>query len=348
MRRIGGAFAFIIVISCLIAGCGFKTNPRPATATLPGDVGPVDAFAYPERIVLRWDVPPSNTDGSALKDISGFKVFRAVRKIGEDCEKCQYDKKPHANVDFQHPTNAEITDGKVLYVDRDVSSGNAYSYSVNVYNLRGREGRPSPDVIVAFDEPPKSPENLYADIAPGGIVLEWTMPSEKEGVQGCRVYRGPTEKPEDMKPIGTTKADETSFVDRTVEKEKAYYYVVRSLKMNNFVSMESRPSQTVRVIVPAEHTEPPANAKVEVMPGGIRVHWDHVVIPGKEVRYNVYRSEGNKPFEKINAEPVRDSWLMDREVRRGFTYRYAVTSFSESKPEYESSRSGTAAVRYNP
>ena len=332
--------------SCLVAGCGYKTNPRPAASTVPGEIGSVDAFAYPDRIVLRWDVPLANVDGSSLKDISGFKVFRALRKIGEECEKCQYDKKPHANVDFQHPTNADIVDGKVLFTDKDITSGNAYTYSVNVYNLKGREGHASPDVTVAFDEPPKNPENLSAGVTSAGVVLEWTTPAEKEGIQGYRVYRGSTGKLEDMKPLATTKADEASFVDRTVEKEKTYYYVVRSLKMNNFVSMESRPSPVARTTVPLEHIDPPENAKVERTAVGMRVYWDKVTIPGKEIRYNVYRSETNKPLEKISETPVRESSFMDRKIRKGFTYRYAVTAFPEGKPEYESSRSGTAAVRY--
>lgn len=348
MRGTASAIAWIIFVSCLLAGCGYKTNPRPAAATVPGEAGPVDAFAYPDRVILRWDVPLANADGSPLKDISGFKVYRAVRKIGEECEKCQYERKPHANVDFQHPTNAEIVDGRVLYTDKSVSPGNVYTYSVNVYNLRGREGRPSPDVTAIFSEPPPGPENLYADIAAGGILLEWTAPSgsEKDGIQGYRVYRGPTGKPEDMKPIGTTKADEASYADKTVEKEKTYYYVVRSLKMNNDVSMESLPSSVVRVIVPAEHTEPPANAKVGPVPGGLKVEWDRVVIPGKDVRYFVYRSEGNKPFEKISDKPVREPSLVDNKVRKGLTYRYAVTAIPGDKTEYESSRTGTAAVKY--
>ncbi len=348
MRGTSRAIAWIFFVSCLLAGCGYKTNPHPAAATVPGEVGPVDAFAYPDRVVLRWDVPLTNADESAMKDISGFKVYRAVRKIGEECEKCQYERKPHANVDFQHPTNAEIADGRVLYTDKSVSTGNVYTYSVNVYNLKGREGRPSPDVTVVFGEPPPGPENLYVDIAPGGILLEWTAPprSEEDGIQGYRVYRGSTAVPEDMKPVGTAKSDETSFADKTVEKEKTYYYVVRSLRVNNGVSMESLPSPVVRVIVPAEHTESPASAGVVRVAGGLRVKWGRVVIPGKEVRYNVYRSEGDKPFEKINPEPVHQPPFVDRNLRKGLTYRYAVTAFPGDKMEFESSRTGTAAVKY--
>ena len=49
-------------------------------------------------------------------------------------------------------------------------------------------------------------------------------------------------KADEMKLIGGTKRDETSFVDKDVEKEKTYYYIVRSLKMNRGVSLESEPS----------------------------------------------------------------------------------------------------------
>ena len=45
-------------------------------------------------------------------------------------------------------------------------------------------------------------------------------------------------------------------------------------------------------------------------------------IPNEEARYNVYRSEAEKVFEKINPEPLRNSWFVDSNVRKGFTYRY--------------------------
>ncbi len=309
-------------------------------------MGLVDAFAYPDRIMLRWEVLAMNADGSPLKDLSGFKIYRLSRKIGEECENCRFEGKPYANVDFQKPVNAEIVDGKVMYTDRNVAHGNVYTYIVAAYNLKGREGKPSPEVPVTFQEPPPAPENMNAHATPNAVTLTWTAPGDTEAVQGYRIYRGTTDALDQMKKVGTTKSDEVSFTDKSVEKDKAYYYVVRSLRVANEVSIESRPSTTVRVTVPGE-VETPVNVRTNITTTGIRVSWEQPTITGKRVFYNLYRSEGDGAFQKINTAPIRDSWFLDRKVRRGLTYRYAVTAYFEDRPEYESSRTVAEAVRYN-
>jgi len=93
------AVTLVVITTAIVAGCGYKTNPRPATATVPGEVGLVSARAYPDSIALTWDVPSANTDGSPIKDLSGFKVYRSVQKVGEDCENCEYTEHVYANVD---------------------------------------------------------------------------------------------------------------------------------------------------------------------------------------------------------------------------------------------------------
>ena len=124
-------------MSSFVTGCGYKTSPRPATATVPGEVGLVEAQGYPDKVTLKWHVPLSNADGSLLTDTSGFKVYRTAQKVGEECENCDEKKSIYANVDFQNPINAVIDKGEVLYTDKAVTPGNVYSYSVSTYNLKG-------------------------------------------------------------------------------------------------------------------------------------------------------------------------------------------------------------------
>ena len=334
-------------MSSFLTGCGYKTSPRPATATIPGEVGLVEAQGYPDKVTLKWHVPASNADGSLLTDTSGFKVYRTAQKVGEECENCDEKKSIYANVDFQNPINAVIDKGEVLYTDKAVTPGNVYSYSVSTYNLKGREGRSSQDMTVVFDEAPGAPQGLRADVDIGGITLEWTTPARAAGVGGYRVYRGSTEKADDLKHIGGTKRDETSFVDKDVEKEKTYYYIVRSLKMNRGVSLESEPSPLVKVFVPSVQWKPPESVNTASTPKGMRICWDPVKIPNEETRYNVYRSEAGKMLVKINPEPVRDVCFEDRDVRKGTMYRYAVTSFPEGKPTAESRRAGSEEVKFS-
>jgi fibronectin type 3 domain-containing protein len=348
LRKPGGGILCILIVSSFLAACGYKTNPRPAAATIPGEITWTDARAYADRVVLRWQVPVSNADGSRFTDASGFKVYRTGQKAGEECENCEEKKTMHANVDFQNPANAVIANGEVVYTDKDVTHGNSYFYSVSTYNLKGREGKISENMTVLLDDPPPAPEGLRAVSESGAVTLEWTSGAQGSGIKGYRVYRGTSTNIGDMKPVGETKASETMFIDKDVENEKNYYYVVRAFKMNRVVPYESGPSPIARVTVSSTTLHPPENVRTDVKRDGIRVYWDEIKSPNQEIRYNVYRQEAGRAYKKINTEPIHTSWFFDRQVLKGKTYRYTVTSFQEGKPEDESSRSASPAVEYKP
>ncbi len=332
---------------CLLLGCGYKTRPRPITATIPGEIGLPDAHAYPDKIVLKWNVPASNADGSTATDISGFKVWRLAQKIGEECENCEDKKALYANVDFQNPSNATIEKGQVTYTDPAVTPGNVYNYSVSVYNLQGKEGQRSDDVTVTLEEPPPPPENVSADFDSRGAVLVWESPLRLAGIRNYRIYRSETGSDKDMQAIGTTKWAEKTFVDKEPEKEKTYYYQIRSVKIVRGVPIESAPSETVSIKAPAIRWQSPENVDAGVTREGIRVNWQMVKIEGHQTRYNVYRSEAGGAIAKINLEPLRNPWFLDGNVKKGRTYRYAVTAFPEDKPNEESSRSASLARTFH-
>ncbi len=347
-KRNAALCIWLFVAVCLLVGCGYKTRPRPATETIPGEVGLLDARSYPDRVVLRWDAPIVNTDGSTLNDISGFKVWRLDQKIGEECENCDEKKTLHANIDFQKPSNAMIEKGEIIYTDTAVETGNTYTYSVSAYNFKGKEAPPSQDVTVVMEEPPPAPENVRVDFDSRGTVLEWEAPVRPSGIKGYRIYRDESGSSKDMKPIGGTKWAETNFLDKDVEKEKTYYYEVRSIKTNRGIPVESVPSQIVKIVVPAVRWQPPENVNVMPKRDRMSVYWTPVKIEGQETRYNLYRSESGKAFAKVNKEALRNPWYNDSEVGRGKTYRYAVTAFPETKPYEESSRSASEAVKLRP
>ncbi len=335
------------MVLCLLFGCGYKTRPRPITATIPGEIGLPDAHAYPDKIVLKWNVPAANSDGSPAADISGFKVWRLAQKIGDECENCEDKKILYANVDFQNPSNATIEQGKVTYTDSVVTAGNIYNYSVSVYNFKGKEGQRSEDVTVVMEEPPPPPENVTADFDSQGAVLEWDSPPRLSGIRNYRIYRSDTDSDKDMKSIGSTKWAEKNFTDKDVEKEKTYYYQVRSVKIVRGVPIESAPSETVSIKVPTVRWQSPENVDATVTRDSIRVDWQIVKIEGHETRYNVYRSEAGRAIARINPEPVRNPWFIDNKVHKGSTYRYAVTAFPKDKPDEESSRSGSLARTFH-
>jgi fibronectin type 3 domain-containing protein len=347
LRR-ASAWILILVVSFLLGGCGYKTSPRPASASIPGEIRLVEAHAYPDRVVLRWDIPRANIDGSLLRDLSGFKVYRSAEKIGEECQDCRQARSFYANIDAQYPAGAVVTDSEVVYSDKGVEPGNIYYYAVSVYNLRGREGPFSQKVTVPFEEAPPPPTGLRVRYVPDGVALEWEPPARPAGIRGYRIYRTRSEKVEDMKAIGSTRWAETQFVDKDVERGKIYNYQLRSLKMNQGIVMESLPSETVRAVVPELRWGAPESINTTSTSDGIRIYWKPVEITGEESRYNIYRSEAGKAFQKINPEPLRNAWFMDKEVKKGVSCRYAVTAFPAGKPEDESTRSASHTVKFNP
>jgi len=336
----------LVIASLALVGCGFKTTPRPATATVPGDVALVEAHAFPDHVVLKWEAPLANVDGSLITDTSGFKVYRIAQRVGEECENCDEERKLYANVDFEKPTNAVVKGREVTYTDRGVSPGNVYVYAVSTYNLKGREGAQSPAVTVPLDDFPPPPDGLRATAAEGGVVLEWAVPPRPAGIRSYRIYRGESEKPEDMQQIGGTKWAETAFTDKDAEKEKVYYYCVRSLKMHRGMPYESGPSEPVRIRATAAPIPSPENVVTAAGREGINVRWDQVKLPSGEVRYNVYRSESGTLFVKANSEPLTNAWFIDKDVKQGKTYRYAVACFLSTKPEEESARTASEALEF--
>jgi len=338
----------LIFVVAVINGCGYKTNPRPATDASPSEIGLVNAQGHKDRIVLKWEVPQRNTDGSALTDVSGFKVYRTAHKIDEDCQNCESKSVLHANIDYHNPSNAKIEKGMVTFSDGQVAPGYVYYYYVSVYNLRGRESKTSQEVAVVFDKAPPAPEGVKAEVGAKGVRLEWTVPEDGQGIKNFRVYRADAETPGDLTSIGSTKWGENSFTDKTAEIGKTYRYAVSSLKMNRGVSIESDLSQSVPTYFSAVYRSPPENVNTTSTPEGIRIYWDPVKIGEEETRYNVYRSEGRKMFEKVNPEPLRNPSFLDRKVVKGREYRYAVTAFSQSRPDQESSRSGSGTIVFNP
>ncbi len=252
-----GAAMLILTLCLVTAGCGYKTNPRPASATIPAEVGLVSAAAYPDKIVLTWDVPTKNVDGSPVKDLSGFKVYRSTGPIGEECQDCDATQAMHANVDVLTPVSATVRNGEVVYTDKEVTAGRVYHYSVAAYNLKGREGSKSQMVSIIFDEPPPAPRGLTATSSERGVVLRWEAPAKPAGIRSYRIYRRSPDDPKEMKRVGNTRWAETYFVDRDLEHGKTYVYEVRSLKMNQGIPLESSPSSPAQGTKLKSETTPP-------------------------------------------------------------------------------------------
>ncbi len=344
MRKLVLPALFLVALGSLCS-CGYKTNPRSTAAKVPAEIKIITSKAYPSEITLNWTVPGSNSDGSKLIDLSGFKVYRGSKGVDEDCENCQDKRELYKNIDFQSPSNTIIKDNEVTFQDKDVTPGKVYSYAVSAYNFRGRESGIGNAIEVFYESPPPPPTNLTAKPEEGRIRLEWTAPID-EKIDRYQIFRGAENDIEKMKSIGTVPYREPWFVDKDLEKNSKYFYAVRSVKSNKGTPFESNTSIVAEAVAPSIYWSPPENVNVAMNRQGMRVYWDPVKIENEETRYNVYRSESGRSFQKINPEPAKTPWLLDSKVTKGRVYRYAVTAFPNGKPDEESAKTASEALRY--
>lgn len=108
------SFRILKTVACfamlaLMSGCGGGSTGDTGVVVTPGS----------NAVTLTWEVPESNTDGSALDDLSGYKVYYGTASG------------VYTNsVDVGHVTST-IIDG--------LESGATYSFSITAYDSSGNE-----------------------------------------------------------------------------------------------------------------------------------------------------------------------------------------------------------------
>ena len=105
---------------------------------------------------------------------------------------------------------------------------------------------------------PSPPQNLTAsvDSANKAILLEWNASTQGTyPIKGYAIYRGEEEGKEDLShSIATVDANTTTYIDKTVEVGKTYYYVVKAFD-NQTPPNYSEPSNEVSIEI--KDTTPP-------------------------------------------------------------------------------------------
>lgn len=341
--RFYGLIYCSVLLGLLIPACGHRTSPRPVSIAIPGQIDLVGAYAYPDRITLRWRAPKLNTDGSVINKLAGFKVYRRAVPMTEDCEDCVKTRR-HYFIDLRNPESAVIDKDLVIYNDSKVETGVVYIYEVAAQNYAGRESELSQPVEVVYDDPPPEPTGLLASLEGEKVRLRWTSPRRPSGIRGYRIYRGSSRDIWKMDLLGQTRWAEKYYLDTDTTKGSNYYYAVRSYKMAKGVPIQSEPSEIITIFVPAVIPPPPSNVNAVDAGDVVKLFWNPVKIEGKTILYNVYRSKGGEEFIKINSEPLDKAHFDDKSVEKETTYRYRVTSIVKDSEDQESRYSRWVSV----
>ena len=204
------------------------------------------------------------------------------------------------------------------YIDKDVSSGKNYTYTVRCINSSATKftsGYDSKGKSVKYISAPKITK---AESVDGGVKISWNKSS---GAEQYRVYykgrKGWT------RMVDTTS---TSYIDKDVSSGKNYTYTVRCLNKskNKFTSGYNSTGKSIKYV------SAPKISKTEATYNSVTLNWDKV--NGAE-KYRVYR-RGEKGWSRLFD--TTSTTFTDTNLYADTEYTYTVRCINSSANKFTS------------
>lgn len=190
-------------------------------------------------VVLRWEPPAANIDGSTPANVLGYNVYRADRSQTETA---------------QTPINRTLVNA-TEYADQSFQFGEEYVYVVRAVSLGQGEAQQveslnSNAVTVATRDTfaPAAPASLSAAVSPGRISIFFAANPERD-VAGYNVFRSddPALPKERWTKLNRGLLERTTFQDDSVESGVRYHYYLTAVDTSGNTSP---PSEVVSEVAP--------------------------------------------------------------------------------------------------
>ena len=204
------------------------------------------------------------------------------------------------------------------YIDKDVSSGRNYTYTVRCISADGKSFTSGYDSKGTTLKYIAAPEISKLENVNGGVKISWGKVS---GATKYRVYykgsKGWT------KMVDTTS---TSYIDKDVSSGRNYTYTVRCITSDarKFTSGYDSKGTTVKYIAA------PEISKLENVNGGVKISWGKV---SGATKYRVYY-KGSKGWTKM-VDTTSTSYI-DKDVSSGRNYTYTVRCITSDARKFTS------------
>jgi hypothetical protein len=354
----------------LAAGCGKKGDPQAPLPRGPRAVSDLSVEQEGGEAVLTFSYPDRLLTGQALTDLESIEIHRvinpspaltsprpaaaasgpktdeapgsAARKAAAAVRLAEQAFLRDAQRVFLLPVAAlaQHTRGAtVVYRDglgpllKNGKLPSALAYAVISVRRNGEKSPLSNIVILAPDVPPGPPVILAVTPEEGRICLEWLPPAadmlgRPVEVGGYFVYRRLLPEEEYEVALNSKPSTGTAYVDAGAPQGQLVY-TVRAI-LPNKPKVEGAPADEA----PVDYQDifpPPPPARLDALPeaGLVRLVWDPVTVLDL-AGYVVFRAEDNGQPERLNAEPLKESFTTDTSARPGHRYRYTVRAVDKA------------------
>lgn len=351
-----GALLLLLAASVLVA-CGKKGPPVAPELRVPTGPTHLHGAVEEQSIVVGWTGPGHRMDGSRLRAIALYKLYRREETEAGPPKSAMlssgrvvgYDE--IAVIRPDNPEPALVRGTSVTWVDRRaLSVGRRYVYVVTAEDTLGRSSGPSERLVVPYLAAPRAPRGLSARPGDRRVSLTWQPPAEMmDGSPAPAdlrylVLRGAGAEGA-LAPVTPQPVAGTSFTDEGLENDTDYRYAVRAVRIDPAVSASGEISAAVTA-APADTTPPAAPGGLVGVPStdAVRLAWNPSGSPDVAI-YAVYRAGETGDFMRIATTLAVATVYQDRDVRSGTIYRYAITALDNARRPNESVRSNIITIR---
>ena len=354
-RRIGWA-ALAIALAAAFSGCGTPGAPEPPSLNLPDRVTDLSAVRTGSRVALAWTMPKRNTDRMLLKVGIPFRIC-----MREDAGACAT-----VSSNGLFPPGSKATLGLTLPASLASGPPRALTYFVELPNRNGKSAGLSNGAALVAGDAPGPVTGLSLAVRKQGVEVHWDADAESGFVRLRRTLltppkpkseaaRGPLTAPPERVEQNLAVENGAALgraLDKSIHFGETYEYraqhVARVVVDNQTVELDGELSAPVRI--DAEDVFPPAvpvglaAVTTEPAPGAAlpaQVSIDLSWQPNSEADlagYVVYRREEGSDWQRVSgAQPVLAPSFQDKNVERGHTYLYAVSSVDQNGHQSERS-----------
>jgi len=288
---------FAVLGAALLSGCGYVGPPLPPTLDIPVTIGDFRAWEYGDNIELEFTLPDKTTENLTLTSVRSIEL-----RIGENPADSKLVELPLAKP-------GPVTD----QIPAQMWIGQTVLLAVRATGPKGKASDWSNPVSLAVIQPLATPSTPKPQNVAKGVELTWTGTGPH-----YRVFRAEG----DGQPQQLADVDGPPYVDETTSYGTRYRYRIQAIAGDRQWSVVSEPAE----ITPADTFPPavPEGLSAVPTPQSIELAWTRNT--EADFRgYNIFRSTGNGPFEKI-ASLIEAPTFSDSKIESGKKYRYTLSA----------------------
>lgn len=244
-----GSLLITLIMLVTLTACGNVGPVKPLLKTLPKGAESVTLEQKGSALLLSWEIPTLNQDGTPLTNLAGFAIYKSDYDLAKGCPECRPPQNLYRKIDLAYFRSNNRNSEQIHLWDNAVEEEIGYRYKIVPYTHDDLTGTSILIHRPCFT-PPDAASNLDATGLDHQVRLNWDAASEtRQGIQliGYNVYRRSGKSYFSATPLNAAPLTTLNYEDLKVENDTLYHYAVRSVIAIGEHQLESSFSAEVAV-----------------------------------------------------------------------------------------------------